>query len=70
LLTAPVEQLDAARTRALTCRSCPRVRKETPFAISCLELDGSISCARERIGRHQSRLLDPNWTCPIEKKEP
>ena len=45
------------------CRACPRVRRETPFSISCLDLDGSISCARDRIGRHQRRLLDPGWRC-------
>jgi hypothetical protein len=51
----------------IPCHTCPHVRRETPFAISCLELDGKVSCTHERIGRHQARLLDPTWTCTIAR---
>jgi hypothetical protein len=58
----------SASVESAPCHTCPHVRRETPMAISCLKLDGSITCARERIGRHQARLLDPNWQCPHQEK--
>lgn len=62
------ERVDRLAAAAARCRACPHVLRETPFAISCQVLDGEISCPRERIGRHQRRLLDPLWNCQTKKE--
>ncbi len=62
-LTEPAHMPAAPEDQSARCRACPSYRVETPMSGSCLRLDATEPCQRNRILRHQARLLDPAFRC-------